>query len=68
MRLALTLSCLGVMADIAYLQLEVAVRFLLIEEWALGAAYGLMGSGALAWLVTAGWRRAQAAIRQEMRR
>lgn len=43
-RVVVTLTVLGLYADIAYLCLDVAVRFALIGEWSPAVAYEVLGS------------------------
>ena len=48
MRLAVTVSCVGLIADLAYIQITVAMLFLMTEEWAAGLAYGVGGAATVA--------------------
>lgn len=67
-RVAVTMTCLGLVADWAYLHLYVATLFMGIGEWGFGLWWLAMGSIYVWWLATAGRRRAKSALRQEMRR
>lgn len=62
LRVAVSLSCLGLIADLAYFQVDVAVRFMAIGEWAPGVAYAFTGASCALWLATIGWGRVEAAL------
>lgn len=63
-RLAVTVSVVGLMADLAYIQIQTAMLFLMTEEWAPGLAYGVLSSATVAVITTLGWNRIKAAIQE----
>lgn len=63
-RVAVTITCLGLIADWAYLHFYVATLFMGIGEWRFGLWWMAMGAVYVWWLAFAGWRRAKAVLAQ----
>ena len=53
---------LGLLADWAYLHIDVATRFMLIGDWGFALWWLAMAYVYVWWLVTAGWRSAKAVL------
>lgn len=53
---------LGMLADLAYLCIDVATRFVLIGEWGPAVAYFATGCWTVTVLTTAGWRRVKTVL------
>ena len=59
-----TLTLLGVLADLAYFMICIGPMLAADGQWAPALAWSGSGAGWTVWLSTVGWRRARAVLAQ----